>query len=526
MPDEDGTKDLVEALGRRMTERLAGQGWAVYGRTTGRAHRFPTIGAFSRPLGNGFSAIVIFPSQAKELRPVEDELPPAQVGHTFHAWGLVAVGRVCVGYEPAEALVSACTGSKVSGIALNAPTISATACVASELPEAENQLARFAAEHAVSVAQRYTDADVFIEALRDHSAVPFTGEAEPWYASAGIEPDATEGPLESVEAEFVPALLATAGRHDEARTALAEYISSDRENIDRREYRRFARQLTRWLDADGELPPPTTPERWPPPSSVKWTPRATPNFAEFFEHARADSQARKEALAAVRAASHDKSRDQVRALLEREFSERGLTTEPLTVERELELILAEREPLGKVRFAVRMLKQLKDSEAFTGGGLLEHAAGISDRPPEPPGEPDWLQPPDRAAYPVSSPGPKWTRVELYPAAVNWLERIKESDPSGVAGGREVEVWLTWDGGQPAAGSRLAVHIGAEPVGVLGAGVEDQFRPAMEAAAERDEDPFTRGRLSTISGPMPYLLEVELPASAPGDDPTGGEAADQ
>lgn len=101
------------------------------------------------------------------------------------------------------------------------------------------------------------------------------------------------------------------------------------------------------------------------------------------EKARTHSQARKEAIDAARAASHDKSRDEVRALLERELSERGLTREPLMMERLVEMILAEREPLGKTRFVLRALKQAKDSQAFGGGGILDHASGTSEEPWEP-----------------------------------------------------------------------------------------------------------------------------------------------
>ena len=515
MPGEDETTGLVEALVRGMTERLSAQGWTVMEQQQ-RSPRFAGVGAFSRPLDDGFSAVAIFPSQPRELRPIEDG--------RLDASGLIVVGRLGVGYEPAETLVSACTGSRVPGIVLNAPTISATVCVASELQEAEDQLAGFAADHAVPIAQRYTDVHNLIEALRDHSAVPFTGEAHSWYASLGAGPESTLSPLENEEAELIPALLATAGRYGEARAALAGYTSRDGEDIDSRDYRRFARQLTRWLDADGHLPFPSTPARWPPPSSFRWVPQPTPSFGEiFFDKDRKEKAlARKEALDAVRAASQDKSRDEVRALLEQELSERGLTTEPLMVEREVEMILAHREPFGKTRFVLRALKQLKDSQP-SGGGLLKQ---VSERPDEPDGEPDWLKPPDRAAYPVWSAGPKWAAVELDPAARTWLERIKESDPGHLAGGHELEVWLTWDSSDPATDSRLAVHIGAEQVGILRPDFEEKFRPVMEAAAERDEDPWTRGRLSAISGSMPYLLEVELPASPPGDDNAGDEVDDR
>jgi hypothetical protein len=495
-----------------MTERLSVQGWTAMDDSRA-SHRAPTGGAFRRAVGDGFSAVAIFPSQSKEWEPLENGRVKSS--------GLTVVGRIGVRYEPVEALISACTGSKVSGIVLDAPTISATARVAADLEEVEEQLARFVDDHAVTVAQRYTDVDSLIDALRTHVAVPFTGEAGSWYVSLGIDPDSSPGPIESDEAELVPALLAIAGQDGEAREALADYIVRDVEGIENRDYRRFARQLTRWLDADGQLPSPTTPLRWPPPSSLQWMPQPMPSFAEFFDEdrkakARANQRARKEALEAVRAAGDDQSRDELRTQLEQELSERDLSTEPLLLERQVEMILADREPFGKVRFALRTLKALKDSPAFPAsrGGILEQ---VSERPDEPDDDPDWLKPPDRAAYPVRGISPQRTRVELDSAARGWLERIKETDPGHLAGSRDVEVWLTRGSEDPVGDSRLAIHIGAERVGVLRADVEEQFRPVMEAAAERDEDPWTRGRLSATSGALPFLLEVELPAPAPVDD---------
>lgn len=185
------------------------------------------------------------------------------------AAGLIVVGRLGVGYAPAETLISACARSKVSGVILNNPTISVTVRAAVELAEAEDQLARFVAGQAAPVALHYRDVNSLIESLRENAAVSFTGDADSWYASLGIERDSNMGPVDRAEAELVPALLATAGRHREAREALADYISLGGESIDNRGYCRFARQLTRWLDADGELPLPSTPARWPPPSSLK-----------------------------------------------------------------------------------------------------------------------------------------------------------------------------------------------------------------------------------------------------------------
>lgn len=64
------------------------------------------------------------------------------------------------------------------------------------------------------------------------------------------------------EIEAVPTLLAASGSHDEARGVLAEYSASEREEVHTREFKRFAFQLNRWLDAGGVIPEaPTEPVR-------------------------------------------------------------------------------------------------------------------------------------------------------------------------------------------------------------------------------------------------------------------------
>jgi len=252
-------------------------------------------------------------------------------------------------------------------------------------------------------------------------------------------------------------------------------------------------------------------------------------------HARANVQARAEARDAVKAAGSDTTRDEIRLLLEQELGKRGAEEDPLTIEREVEMILAEREPFGKARFAFRILKQLKDSQSPprtrpstlpgqplskpSGGPILGVYESTDD-------ESDWLKPPERAAYPVMTPGPKWTPADLDAEARPWLERIGRSDPNRLAPYRDLEVWLTRDDRGSGAESRLAVHIGTERVGAIRAGREEPFWPVMEAAAERDEDPWMRGRLSTTTDQMPYLLEVETPAPVPDHDPTSTPTGDR
>jgi hypothetical protein len=78
--------------------------------------------------------------------------------------------------------------------------------------------------------------------------------------------------------------------------------------------------------------------------------------------------------------------------------------------------------------------------------------------------------------------------------------------------RNVEVWLASDSEPPSSASRLSVHIGSQRVGQLDADATERFRPAIEAAAERDEDARTDAHLTRIPGGTPYILDLPLPAS--------------
>jgi hypothetical protein len=56
------------------------------------------------------------------------------------------------------------------------------------------------------------------------------------------------------EIEMVPVLLAAAGRHEQARRALAGYLDVDRDEVRTEDYQRFARRLTGWVDDGAILP--------------------------------------------------------------------------------------------------------------------------------------------------------------------------------------------------------------------------------------------------------------------------------
>lgn len=524
MQDGEETSGLVEKLGQQLIEHFTVQRWTVVAEApipqTG-------IGGFTLHLDDDFSAIASFAWRPETLRPADDSdrpvarksrRPLGRSAGRLDASGLIVEGALGVVCRPVERFLSAFLGAGICGVLLNSPTISVTVHCSPEVHDAADQLATFAFDQAVPLAERYADLNTLVEVLREHLAVPFIGEGSLGFISQEAEPGATYAPLAEDEAEFVPTLLALAGHHDDARQMLARYVPSDgvprhAQDDERRRHRRFARQLTRWLDASGELAVPTTPAEWRPSlSSLKSIP--APSFAEAFEKGRSESRARKEAIDAVRAVSRDKTRDEIKTLLERELDRQDLTTEPLLVERQVDIVMADREPFGKTRLLLRTLKEFRADSKGSPTRRRSIFEQLNDEPDvEPDHEPEWLAPPDRAAYKVWSVAPQWTAVALDPNSRSWLDRVVQSDPDRHAGSLEVEAWLTWGAEPHVAYSPIAVHIGTERVGLLDPDATENFRPVMEAAAERDEDPCGRARLTSLPGQTPYVLEVALPHGA-------------
>jgi hypothetical protein len=58
----------------------------------------------------------------------------------------------------------------------------------------------------------------------------------------------------------------------------------------------------------------------------------------------------------------------------------------------------------------------------------------------------------------------------------------------------------------------AARVAAAWVGTLNAAASDAYRPAMAAAAQRDELPYVPGRLTPRPTPVGYLLELQIPLS--------------
>lgn len=479
-----------------MARRLAAEGWRHL------ARRPLTLGLFTRELHDGFAAVASLdwhgpatvepagrgfgmPDGVEEVHRLDPDASWLEV--------TVSVG---VSYEPLRSLLQAIGGRVLVELVsedvedLDPPPAQPVVSLdsMSAVPAAVQQLGGMIAAYAVPFAERHAQIEKAIDLLADRDMY------EPQEAAM-------------LNAAFVVA----ARRWDQAGAALAELETADQDGEwgEVRRRRRIVRQLRRHLDAEGALSIPRTPASWPPVQSLP--PRAEGrSFAEVWSDARRKTKAREEALAAVRTVAADMSRDEIKMLLAREQEKRGLDVEPLGLERQADRIEAEHDPLGRVTQMIGGVSDLID----LGRDMVGHIKRAVREEHE--HAPPWMQPPDKAAYPITTIGKtRWAQVMLDGTADGWLARVVES-ASKFGPVRMVEVWLDWAGaGSESGESQMAAHIGQRRVGVLVGEPVDTYRPAMDAAAERDELPWVEGRLTAIAGPRPYLLEVPLPVLPPG-----------
>ena len=134
------------------------------------------------------------------------------------------------------------------------------------------------------------------------------------------------------EIEAIPALLAASGRHTEARSALAGYLASERREVHTREFKRFAFQLDRWLNAGGVVPDAPT-----EPADTFAFDHDRPTRQDYARQ----RQARKEAFEAVREHRSGKTREQLRQMLKTELAHRGVGESPFAMEVGLDALLAQ-----------------------------------------------------------------------------------------------------------------------------------------------------------------------------------------
>lgn len=486
--------ELLDRVQQEFGKRLSAESWLLLEE---QPFDPPGVGTFALPLQDGFVATAM----------VVDRYDEDEAGTLMSS----AIGVVGLDYDPARKLTAALTGFAQSGVVLREPSLMVEMSDAPAVEDAVDGLVRFAIEQPPALAS-VADIDTLIKMLEEDRAVAAVDAAiilrsdgpivRPSYAPESLDPNI----------ELIAALLAAAGRHDQTKRFLSEHLKPGWQQRATPQDRRFVRQLTRWVEHDGKLPLPTTPARWPsqPPRPRRVQPPGS--FKEFFAEHQPQAEARTQAVRAVREVSHGKTRDELRVLLREELDKRDVDMDPVNFAMRVDSLATEREPLGKARIALRGLRALRDLGQ-------SGRPRVSETPPGEPlqsegsPEPAWLTTPERAAYPIWSASLDRAAVDLDPRAEPWLKEAMRSAGPGAVHTCNVEVWLAPDDGEsPSRTSRLGVHIGSRRVGRLDAETTESLRPAIEAAAERDEDARTDAHLTRMPGGIPYVLDLPLPAT--------------
>jgi hypothetical protein len=481
VPDQAVVEALTPVLAEALTARMTAAGWSVdvARRVRPVGHDLPS---FRHRVEADFTATVEFMLVGGWVKGD----PPVKVA----AW-------VAVDYEPAYCLAPLVLGRESYserdtdvGDLLEPPVeLTVTMSKASDAGDAARRLVEPIASHALDYVRAHASIEDMLDAARS-------------------DPE-----MMHQEVEQVPLLLAAAGRHDEARDALAGYQATGEWPVTEAEYRRFARQLTLWMDGGGILPdPPTCPVR-PTPD---WSERARPSFGDV----RQKSRARREAFDSVRAQAAGKSREELRAMLRDEYARRDVAVSQLAIEVSIEAIERRRTPLGTVTATVQGVAVV----AHQGWRLAKGIAGFvklmrGGEVPDRAGRPEWLEPPDDAAYPVKGDRNRddWMTVELDDDAGGFLQRAHAAVGPLLGGGPAVlrpidtvllDAWLSWDTSPHTVSSLLTVHVGDQRVGALAPADAERFAAVMDTAARRQEFPRMKATLTTFDRSPHYLLEID------------------
>lgn len=336
-------------------------------------------------------------------------------------WPVGLVLDVGVGYEPALNLMPLLT-MPVHVTLLpdyeppSTSTFTTSMSGVGEVKPVARQIVAIISDHALGVAQRFADADAIERAIPQRQ-LDLNGDGD------GDLPDPRVGPLFDYDGhtQLRLVLLAASGRHDDARTLLAAYPSSsaDDEPIDR-EDRRFIRQLTRWLDAGGPAAPPiaeTLAQLPREPAPPRWA-----SLRSSWAATRAKDKQRDDAIDAVRKRAAGKSSADIIEMLTAQYAQRNLDARFTVLAMVADTMQLEqalkRTPFARLRFNATVIGAMK---SHIGDVVRALRVAPADTPP-------WLEPPERAAYPVTGEEDHYTVITLDPDAHSWLIRAWPEPP--------------------------------------------------------------------------------------------------
>jgi hypothetical protein len=187
-----------------------------------------------------------------------------------------------------------------------------------------------------------------------------------------------------------------------------------------------------------------------------------------------------------------------------EYGSRGLEVpSPSEISVVADMLEAEGRPFGRSRQKWNALKLLRGVVGDTVGAVRH---GVDPNP-------DWLQPPDEASYPIRAEG-SCAAVILNEDALPRLARAAAEGPRRLGPHVLVDLWLSTPDGEDVEAGTVVVHLGDAAIGTLPALVAAKFAPDMAAAASLDELVYVPGRLTSTTADMPPILEIRQPGQDP------------
>jgi hypothetical protein len=181
------------------------------------------------------------------------------------------------------------------------------------------------------------------------------------------------------------------------------------------------------------------------------------------------------------------------------YAAHGVEIAPSMLAVGVEQLQLDLQPFGRVRRKLQVISVLRAVPGVVKGFV---------RDPEP--DPEWLQPPERASYPLPSDGHRWAAVLLDSAARDWLARIVLEAPRRALRSALVDTWLSEEHREHDGGTLVVVHIGDRAVGTLSAADAREFAAYLAAAETFDEYVRVFGRVSPAAGEAGTALEISKP----------------
>lgn len=459
-------RDLRADAAAAIKIRMEDLGWSS--RETGAAPG-SNLGCFGQRVDHEVTAIAFFPLIERKPR------------------GIVVGARIGLEHSQARDLLVQLAAAPVSGIVLAAPTAAVRLPGRIPLEEAVEQLV-IPYGSAPARVMPTSDLSTMVEMLRVGTAVPFIEKRMARYAYAVVEDGAGDPTLPAAAWEMSTALLVAAGRYEEAERYLS--IAPEFSDGNARQRQRFTRQIRRAIGQRGQLLIPTSPPRWPVAGRALTSVDPATRLSTAYRRAKIE----RSAMDAVRVLARGRTHDELKARYTRELAARGIETSPGAAEEAADVLLAEQRRFGTIDLLAKLGKGINSLATTRTPGSAELYTPSS---------------PERAAYPLFGTAGRWAPAQLDQSCGGFLEQLWRTRRDGIGRTRDIEVWLAASPSHEE--DTVTVYIGPKRVGkIVDPADRIRFAPVLNAAAERDENPYAIGRLFMSKSSQSFALDVPLP----------------